>query len=329
MNTYIRSIGSYIPEKRVTNDELAERIDTSDEWIRSHTGIGARHIADDNEATSDLGYRAAVEALACGGVAVEEIGGIIAATATPDHFGFPSTACIIQDRLKAPSGFAFDVTAGCSGFIYGLEIARGMLQLKDADNILVIGAEKLTSVVDWDDRNSVLFGDAGGAVVLSRLNGDEQGLRGIIDSELHADGSGADALMVASGGSRRPMKDGPYDISELTLRMQGRRVYNFAVSVIVKTLRSMMERNGLTIDDVDYIVPHQANIRIIQAAAKRLGFPFEKFYVNIEDLANTSAASIPVALKEMERKGLLRRGARILTIGFGAGLTYGGNVIIW
>jgi len=328
MNFVIQSVGSYIPAKRVTNDELALTLDTSDEWIRSHTGIGYRHIASDDEAASDLGYKAALDALQHASIDVRKLGGIITATATPDYYGFPSTACVIQDKLKAQPAFAFDVAAGCSGFIYGLEIAKGLLRQESMQHILVIGTEKLTSVVDWKDRNSVLFGDGAGAVIVSSEKADN-GVRGIIDSELHADGSGADSLMVAAGGSRKPMKLGNLPMEEITLRMEGRRVYNFAVSVIVGTLRSLMERNQLGIDDISYIVPHQANIRIIQAAAKRLGFPFEKFYVNIEDLANTSAASIPIALKEMDEKGLLRRGDTIVTIGFGSGLTYGGNVIVW
>ncbi len=328
MKTVITSVGSYIPKRRVTNDELAEHINTSDEWIRSHTGIGARHIAEDDEASSDLGYRAALDAIERAGLQVRDIGGIITATATPDHPGFPSTACIIQDKLKAQPIWAFDIAAGCSGFIYGIEAARGMLQLGSTDHILVIGTEKLTSVVDWNDRNCVLFGDAAGAVIVSASTADDEG-RGILCSELHADGAGADALIVSVGGSRHPMKNGYQDISDITLRMQGRRVYNFAVSVLVSTLKSLLEKTNLTIDDISYIVPHQANIRIIQAAAKRLGFPNDKFYVNIENLANTSAASIPVALREMEDTGLLKKGDIIAAVGFGAGLTYGGNIIVW
>ncbi len=331
MNTIIQSVGSYIPKRRYSNDELAQlhNINTSDEWIRSHTGIGYRHIAEDSQASSDLGYEAAMEALDRAGLSPEAIGGIIVATATPDYPGFPATACVIQERLGAKQAFAFDLSAGCSGFIYGLEVARGMLHTGQVQHILVIGAEKLTSVVDWSDRNCVLFGDAAGAVVVSADPEHPAGTRGIICSELHADGSGADALMVAAGGSRRPMKDGYDDISQITLRMEGRRAYNFAVSVLVKTLKALLEQSSLSIDDLTYIVPHQANSRITQAAAKRLGIPMEKFYMNIEDLANTSAASIPVALREMEEKDLLHRGDTIAIIGFGAGLTYGGNIIKW
>ncbi len=329
MKTLITSVGSYIPKKCITNIELAEHINTSDEWIRSHTGIGARHLAGDDEAASDLGYEAAVRALEHAGLEAGDISGIIVATATPDHPGFPSTACIIQDKLKAQPVFAFDLAAGCSGFIYALEVARGLLQLEGNKHLLVIGTEKLSSVIDWNDRNCVLFGDAAGAVIVSAAGEDYDGKRGIICSELHADGSGSDALIVASGGSRNPMKNGYNDISEITLQMQGRRVYNFAVGVLVDTLKSLLDRTGLTIDDISYVVPHQANIRIIQAAAKRLGFPMDKFYVNIENLANTSAASIPVALQEMVEKGLLHEGDTIAAVGFGAGLTYGGNIIVW
>ncbi len=328
MNIILRSVGSYIPEKQVTNKELESMIETSDEWIRSHTGIGSRHIAADHEAASDMGYRAAIQALERASMEISDIDGIITATATPDHPGFPATACIIQDMLKAQPIFAFDITAGCSGFIYALEIARGLITLGKIRSILVIGTEKLTGVVDWTDRNCVLFGDAAGAAVVSAEE-DGPHKRGIIDSELYADGSGASALIVAAGGSRKPAKYGFDNLSEVTLRMEGRKVYNFAVGAIVDTLRSLMDRNRLTIDDVSYIVPHQANSRIIHAAAKRMGIPYEKFFMNIETLANTSAASIPLALAEMSESGLLKRGDLILTIGFGAGLTYGGNVIIW
>ena len=331
MNTIIQSVGSYIPKLRLSNEDLARKhnINSSDEWIRSHTGIGFRHIAEDSQASSDLGLEAARDALERAHLTPDDIGGIIVATATPDYPGFPSTACIIQDKLGAKRAFAFDLAAGCSGFIYGLEAARGMLHTGQIKHILVVGADKLTSVVDWNDRNSVLFGDAAGAAVVSADPGHPAGTRGVICSELHADGSGADALMVAAGGSRKPMKNGFDDISEITLRMEGRRVYNFEVSVLVSTLKALLEQGSRTIDDITYIVPHQANSRIIQAAAKRLGIPMEKFYVNIEDLANTSAASIPVALREMEEKKLLHRGDTIALIGFGAGLTYGGNIIIW
>lgn len=346
MGAFIRSIGAYIPEKRVTNDDLAQHIDTSDEWIRSHTGIGARHIASDDEATSDIGTAAAQLALERAGMQADELDGIILATATPDHPGFPATSCIIQHKLGVDSVMAFDVVAGCTGFIYMLEIARGLILTGHYKNIMVIGAEKLSSITNWEDRNTcVLFGDGAGAAVVSstdaypelasagKQDSSASGTQGsaVLDSRINAEGSGSYSLYIPAGGSRNPLKDRTeaFSAEEVTLHMDGRRVYNFAVRVVVETIRDLLERNGLEIGDITYIVPHQANQRIIQAAAKRLSIPADKFYMNIEQYANTSAASIPIALNEMYEQGKLKRGDRILTVGFGAGLTYGGNVIVW
>ncbi len=326
MNVYIRSIAAHAPEKRVTNDELAQSIDTSDEWIRSHTGIGARHICGPDEAASDLAVKAAHKAIERAGIDTEEIDLVIAATASGDYIGFPATASIIQDRLGLRNTGAFDLVAGCTGFVYGLETARSMLAAGSYRNILLIGVEVLSKVTNWDDRNTcVLFGDGAGAVILSKS---ESGESGIIDSILRSEGSGAEHLLRQAGGSREPI-EASTPKENLYVYMNGRQVYNFAVRVNTEIISELFERNHIGIDDIKKIVPHQANIRIIQAAAKRLSLPMEKFYVNIEEYANTSAASIPIALNELYESGSLERGDYLLFVGFGAGLSYGGNLLRW
>ena len=322
----VRAVGSYVPPKRVTNDELAKTVDTSDEWIRSHTGIGARHLAEDDVATSDLAVGAVKDLLRRHGVQRDEIGAIIVATATQDFIGFPATACVVQDKLDLKQIPAFDLAAGCTGFIYAVEVARGLVSNGTISSVLVIGAEKLSAVTDWSDRNTcVLFGDGAGCILLQAAT-EEDGT--IIDSVLHAEGSGAKFLCIPAGGtntSNELATEGKGD----KLHMDGRSVYNFAVRVLGEVVDELLSRNQLTIEDIDWIVPHQANSRIITAAARRLKIDQNKFFMNIEDYANTSAASIPIALREMEEQGLLQRGQRIMTIGFGAGLTYGGNLIQW
>jgi 3-oxoacyl-[acyl-carrier-protein] synthase III len=325
----IESIGSFVPQRRVTNDQLAEFVDTSDQWIRSHTGIGARHLAEDATATSDLAVQAALDAIERSDLTKEDIDGIIVATATPDYVGFPSTACIIQDKLGLNGIAALDVVAGCTGFIYGLEVARGMILGGTMHHVLVIGAEKLSSIVNWKDRNTcVLFGDGAGCAILS-ASGSADERRGIKQTILYADGSGADCLIVPRGGSKAPLQGVTVAAEDVTIAMEGRKVYNFAVAKLAETIKTLMEDNDLTIDDVDRIIPHQANSRIIQAAANRLKIPMEKFFVNIEDYANTSAASIPIALKNLEDQKGLKKGDRIIIVGFGAGLTSGGSLLVW
>jgi 3-oxoacyl-[acyl-carrier-protein] synthase III len=327
MKAYIQSISSYIPEKRISNEELAQNLDTSHEWIVSHTGIHFRHIAREDQATSDLAIIAAQRAMEKAGVTPDELDLIICGTASPDHPGFPSTACIIQDSIQAHNAGAVDLLAACTSFVYGLETARTFIETDSARHILVLGAETMSTITNWNDRDCVLFGDgAGAAVVSANTTGSESS---IIYSRLRAEGSGAEHLKREAGGSRSTFKIGLTQEDELYLKMNGRKVYTFAVRVIVDTLLHLLEKNNLTFDDIDYIVPHQANIRIIEAAAKRMGISTDKFYMNISEYANTSAASIPIALNEMEGKGMLTRGNKILTVGFGGGLTYGGNYLIW
>ena len=351
MTLEITGTGRAVPSRRVTNEDLAEKIDTSDEWIRSHTGIAVRHIAGSETAASDLALEAAKKALA---MAVSEnvaadvgtdadteayvnsalsLDLIIVATATPDFIGCPSTACIVQEKLGAKRAAAMDISAGCTGFIYGLESAAGLLSISsERKRALVIGSEVLSKFTDWNEREScVLFGDGAGAVILEKTGAPREGpgKRGLLRTILGADGSGSEFLVFRRGGSRDPFRAGEIVANPTHVEMNGQAVYNFAVKTITQTIEESLSREGITADDVAWFVPHQANARIIQAAAKRLKIPEEKFFLNIEEYANTSAASIPIALDELNRNGKLKQGDLILTIGFGGGLTYGANLIVW
>ncbi|MCL2139383.1 MAG: ketoacyl-ACP synthase III [Treponema sp.] len=335
----ITGTGRAVPSRQVSNHELENLIETTDEWIRLHTGICFRHIAGEETAASDLAVEAAKNALL---LAVPELSPeesslsldlIIVATASPDYFGTPSTACIVQEKLGAKNAAAMDISAGCTGFIYGLETAAGMLALNNGKKrILIIGTEVLSKFLDWSDRTTcILFGDGAGAAILEKTDEPSKGLsrRGIIRTVLHADGSGGQNLNFARGGSRNPFKAGETIDKPIQVAMNGQAVYNFAVKSVTDTIKEIIDLEGINIDDVALIIPHQANARIIQAAAKRLNIPEEKFYLNIAEYANTSAASIPIALDELNRSGKLMQGNLILTIGFGGGLTYGANLIIW
>ena len=336
--------GRAVPPKRVSNDDLAAQIDTSDEWIRSHTGIGNRHIAEENVACSDLAVEAAKNALAmtagytgedpsrrdkAAAAAVETIDIIVLATVSADFIGTPSTACLVQERIGAKKAAAMDISAGCTGFVYGLETAAGLLKIgAERKRALVIGSDVLTRITNWDDRGTcVLFGDGAGAAVIEKTS--EEIRSGLIRSILCADGSGYENLMMRRGGSRNPFKKGEVVSETVYIDMKGQEVYNFAVKAITGTIEELMKAADIGVDGITRIIPHQANARIVQAAAKRLRIPLEKFYLNIEEYANTSAASIPIALDEMNRNGQLKKGDLILTVGFGGGLTFGGNIIIW
>lgn len=338
----IIATGRAVPAQRITNTDLAKKIDTSDEWIRSHTGIGSRHIADENTSTSDLATEAslrALEQLVESGradsveEAAESLDIIIVGTTTPDFNGFPSTACLVQDRIGAKRAGASDIAAGCTGFVYAMEMAAGILNMgSQRKRALVIGAELLSRLINWEDRSTcVLFGDGAGAVILEKTEAPSQGpgRRGLMRSILGAEGDGAEHLVLRRGGTRNPWKKG--EVVELAphIEMNGRAVYNFAVRAVTETIETLLEQEGLSAADLAYIIPHQANARIVQAAAKRLNISEDKFYLNIEEYANTSAASIPLALDEVARAGKLKKGDIILTVGFGAGLTYAGNIFIW
>ncbi len=311
----------------MSNEELSKTVPTSDEWIRSHTGIGERRISDSQTFASDLAVEAGRALLQRSGVDAADIDLIIVATSSPDYNPFPSTASIVQHRLGCGNSGAFDLQAGCSGFAYGLETARGFVSAGSVRRVMVIGAEVLTKITNWSDRNTcVLFGDGAGAVLVEAVDSSGH----IIEhSWLRSQGADSDALKREAGGTRLPFDKETSKAEDFSIKMNGKKVYLFAVNAIVQTIRQICKDCETDEDAIDWFVPHQANSRIIEAAAQRLGLPIERFFMNLERYANTSAASIPLALDEMLRKGLLKQGQRIITVGFGAGLTYGGNLIRW
>jgi 3-oxoacyl-(acyl-carrier-protein) synthase III len=333
----ITATGSYVPEKIVTNDDLAGLVDTSHEWIYSHTGIRSRHIARDDQSTSDLAYEAAMDVLktADPGDSARlalELDLVVVSTASPDYPGFPSVACMVQDRIGAKNAAAMDLTAGCTGFIYALDTAACMMAAGGRKKALVIGADTLSRITDWTDRNTcVLFGDGAGAVLLEATDAPSSGpgKRGVIRSILGADGSGSEYLILRRGGTREPFRKNEVVEKPAHIEMDGPAVYLFAVNAVVSTIKKLLDAEGLTLDRIARIVPHQANERIISAAAKRLGVPVDKFFLNIGTYANTSTASVPLALNELARSGGLKKGDIVMTIGFGAGLTFGGNLLVW
>lgn len=321
----ILGIGHYVPEKVLTNFDLEKMVDTSDEWITERTGIKQRHIAEAGEATSDLSLKAAEKALADAGVAAEELDLIIVATASPDH-AFPSTACLVQDRIGAKNAAAFDLSAGCSGFVYSLGVASQMIKSGLYNKALIIGAETLSRIMNWKDRNTcVLFGDGAGAAVVGVVD-DGYGVLGI---DLGADGSGGKYLYQPAGGSRKPASEETVANSEHTIHMNGQEVFKFAIQIMGKTAKTALANAGMKAEELDMLFPHQANLRIISSAAKRLKMPMEKVWVNVDKYANTSAASIPIALCEAQAAGALKKGDNILLVGFGAGLTWSAIVLKW
>ena len=323
----IAGVGSYSPERTLTNEELAKMVNTSDEWIRTRSGIGERRIAAENEACSDMAVRAARSALADAKMSAGDIDLLIVATCTPDS-PLPSTACIVQHKLGVPAHTTcFDISAACSGFLYAMEIAYGQLLTNRYKCALIIGAEKLSTIVDWSDRTTcVLFGDAAGAAVLTKVP--QPGI-GIIGSDLGADGEFADKLMIQSGGSSSPASAQTVEGRQHFIRMNGREVFKSAVRVMETVCREMMEQHQLTPDQINLVIPHQANIRIIEALAANLKLPMDKFFVNLDRFGNTSSASIPLALDEARRSGRVKAGDLTLLVAFGAGLTYGAALVRW
>ncbi|KXZ39624.1 3-oxoacyl-[acyl-carrier-protein] synthase III [Alkalithermobacter thermoalcaliphilus JW-YL-7 = DSM 7308] len=321
----ILGIGSFVPEKVVTNFDMEKIVDTSDEWIFTRTGIKERRIAGENVATSDLATNAAKIALENASTKPEEIDLIIVATVTPD-MTFPSTACIVQKNIGATRAAAFDLEAACSGFIYSLSIANQFIQSGTYKKILVIGAETLSKIVDWTDRNTcVLFGDGAGAVVLGEVDENE----GILSTYLGADGSGGQFLTQPAGGSRLPASFDTVNNKLHFIKMEGNEVFKFAVRIMGESAKKAIELAGLTSEDIDFIVPHQANIRIIEASAKRLKVSMDKVYVNLDKYGNMSSASIPVALDEAYKAKAIKRGDNIVLVGFGGGLTWGSVLLKW
>ena len=319
--------GYQVPDKVITNHDLEQIVDTTDEWSRSRTGISERHVAaSPTETTASVAVAAARKALEVADVHPSRVDLIICSTSSPEHI-FPATASIVQDALGAGNAGAFDLSAACSGFVYGLSMARGQILGGDAEYVLVIGAETLSRIVDWTDRNTcILFGDGAGAVLVaaSEVPG------GIMATELGSDGSGADVLAIPAGGSAMPASLETVSNGSHFIKMDGKAVYRFAVRVMADATRRVMERAGLTADDVDLVIPHQANLRIIQNSVQRqLQIPEDKIFVNVQKYGNTSTASIPIALCEAIKEERIRPGDNLIFVGFGAGLTWAACAIKW
>ncbi len=317
--------GSYVPERILTNRNLEEIVDTSDEWIRTRTGIGERRIAAPEEATSDLATNAALAAMSQAEVSAEQIDLIIVATVTPDMF-FPATACWVQKKLGAIRAACFDVSAACSGFIYAMEIAQQFISNHVYNTVLIIGADKLSSIVDWSDRNTcVLFGDGAGAAILRNRGASH----GVIATHMGSDGEFTDILFMPGGGSRCPITPENVHQKLNTIKMLGKETYKQAVTAMSDAADRALEAAGLKYDDIACVIPHQANMRIIEAIAHRMGLPVGQFYVNLEKYGNTSAAAVAIALDEAHRSGRFKIGDYILLVVFGGGLTWASSVIQW
>lgn len=322
----IAGTGSYLPEKILTNDDLSKFVETSDEWIVTRTGIKERRIAAEGENTSHLGAKAAEKALEQSGIAAEEIELIIVATITPDTLT-PATACYVQEQLGAKNAVAFDVSAACSGFLYAMKIAKQMIENGAHQNALIIGAEKLSAFVDWTDRTTcVLFGDGAGAAVLRKS---EEGEGRIIATDIGTDGKQTGILNIPGGGSACPTTPKNVGESLATFAMSGREVFKHAVTRMKNSANSVIERAGLQPEDIALVIPHQANLRIIDAIADRLAVPNDRVFVNLHKYGNTSAAAIAIALDEAHRQGAMKRGDKIVMVAFGAGLTWAAATIEW
>jgi 3-oxoacyl-[acyl-carrier-protein] synthase-3 len=327
LSTVILGTGSYAPERILSNAELSQTVDTSDEWIRTRCGIRERRIAAPGEATSDMGVHAARRALADAGLQPADIDLLIVATITPD-MPMPATACIIQQKLGVPTNAAcFDLNAACTGFLYALDTACAMLASGRYRHALVIGVEKLSAIVDWKDRTTcVLFGDGAGAVIVGKSS--VPGL-GLIGTKLGALGESVDLLCIPGGGSNAPATAASIAAGSHFLKMKGKEVFKLAVRVMDEAARDILEQHHLRADQISLVIPHQANLRIIEAISEYLELPMERFFVNVDRYGNTSAASIPLALDEARRTGRIKSGDLTLLVAFGAGLTYGSALIRW
>lgn len=324
-NAGITGIGVYVPPNILTNADLEQIVDTNDEWITARTGIKERRIADKNSAASDLGVKAAREALEDAGVMPHEIDLIIVGTITPDMI-FPSTACILQEKLGAKNAASFDILAGCTGFIYALSAGVQYIKNEECKNVLIVGTEVLSKIMNWEDRSTcVLFGDGAGAVVLQKVPSD----RGILSTHIGSDGLGAELLKQPAGGSRTPADLFTVEKKLHTLIMNGNEVFRFAVKIMGKASIKAIQKGGLKLNDIDFFVPHQANIRIIHSAVKRLKLSNDKVALNLDRYGNMSSASVPVALKEALEQGKIKSGDNIVMVAFGAGLTWGASAVRW
>ena len=321
----IIGIGCYLPEKKLTNQDLEKMVDTSDAWITERTGIKTRHIAAPDQATSDLAYEASLKALADAKTKPEELDMIIVATETPDY-KYPSTACLLQAKLGAKNAACFDLSAGCSGFVYALGIGSQRIVSGLYKKILLVGAETLSRIINWTDRNTcVLFGDGAGAAVLGRV---DDGY-GVLSLELGADGTGGEHLIQPAGGSRNPTTHETVDAYGQCVHMDGQDVFKFAARKMPAACKKVLQKAGMTIDDIALLVPHQANLRIIDNAIDRLKIDRDRVWINIDKHGNMSAACVPVCLTEAQEAGRLKKGDNVIMVAFGAGLTWAGALVKW
>ena len=317
--------GSYLPERVLTNEGLSKMVDTSDEWITTRTGIKERRVAAKDELTSDMGARAALAALEQAKVDAKEVDLILVATATPDML-FPATACFVQKKIGASKAACLDISAACAGFLFGIEIAQQFITSGTYDTVLVIGAEKLTSITNWTDRNTcVLFGDGAGAAVLQHRGR----AHGVISTHIGSDGQYSDILFMPGGGSKTPITAENAHMNLATIHMTGKEVYKQAVTAMLEASKKALDQAGLTTEDIACVIPHQANLRIIDAIADRLKIPREKVFVNLEKYGNTSAAAVAIALDEANRGGRIKHGDYVLMVVFGGGLTWASTVVEW
>ena len=323
----ITGTGSYTPERVLTNHDLEQMVDTSDEWIQARTGIRERRIAAPEQTTSDLACEAAKQALQQAKLDPEELDLIIVATISPDR-PFPNTACFVQKKLKADQSACFSIEAACSGFIYAMQAANGLIRTGLARRALIVGAEKISMTVDWQDRNTcVLFGDGAGAMILERT--DDPAKNVCLAADMGSDGTYTDLLTVPGGGSEKPPSHEMLEEGLQYLKMEGREVFKLAVNAMVNSASAVLQKAGLKGESLRWLVPHQANTRIIQAVGKRLGVPEDKVFMNLEHYGNTSAATIPICLNELNRGGHLQTGDLVLVVAFGAGLTWGAALLRW
>src|SRR5881398_105137 len=317
--------GSYTPEKILTNEDLSRMVDTSDEWITTRTGIKERRVAAKDETTSDMAAKAALKAIEQAKVSPEEIDLILVATATPDMI-FPATACFVQKKIGAKNAACLDVSAACAGFLFGVEIAQQFITSGTYDTALVIGADKLSSITNWTDRNTcVLFGDGAGAAILRHRGG----THGVISTHIGSDGQFSDILFMPGGGSLCPITRDNVDLHLTTIHMTGKEVYKQAVTAMLNAAKKVLDQAGLSIEDIACVIPHQANLRIIEAIADRLGISRDKMFVNLDRYGNTSAAAVAIALDEANRSGRIKAGDYVLLIVFGGGLTWASTIIEW
>lgn len=316
-----RSIGAYVPEKIMTNADFEKIIDTSDEWITKRTGIKERRISEDNEASSDLGARAAEVAIERAGIAKEDIDMVICATVTPDYLCMPSTACLIASKLDLPPVQAYDISAACTGFVYAVSVAKAFIESGMKKNVLIIGAEKYTSILDYTDRSTCfIFGDGAGAAIISATDNKEEA---IIDVNCSSDGNYDDLIKTPGGGSKHPCSQEVLEQKMACIRMKGNETFKLAVKTLTSDVEVMMEKHNISNDDIDHFIPHQANYRIISAVGKALGLNDEQTVVTVDKYGNTSAASIPMAMNYAYEQGKIKQGDTILFDAFGAGLTWG------